>query len=1099
MPRTKKVKYQRLDPISHIHQRSDMYVGAIKPQRESDEWVGTLDNGGMIEKKEYVTYSPGLLRIFVEAVSNTIDNVWRSQQEGVKCTRIKINIDEETGETSVWNDGLTIPIEKHEDTEMYNPELIFGNLLTSSNYDDDEERFTSGRNGLGIKLTNVFSTMFKVKTLDTTRHKLYEQEWSENMRTKSTPKIKTKRAKTGYTEVTWIPDFEKFNMTKYTPSILKVYTKYIFDCAMITGVNVYLNNEKIPIKSLLQYSKCFLTERTAKPISISTDTCDIVITEGNGVSFEYIAFTNGVFNKDGGCHVNAWSEAVFRPILKKLNKPNKPSITLKDIKPYFRLFINCKVPNPEFSSQSKTKLTSPSITASMPQKQINYIMKWSVLTEIKDILKGKEMVSLKKIERKNKSFKKIVGFDPANKKGSNSTLILCEGLSAKTYAVVGIQVGWNGKSGRDWFGIYPLRGKLLNVRNASSKSITNNKEITDAIQIIGLQTGVDYTLEQNYKKLNYGRVMLLTDSDCDGIHISSLVLNFIHTLYPTLLQRTEPFVVAMQTPIVKIFKKNSTLVFYDENKFRDYKILKNDKVKYYKGLGTSSDKEVKESFGKKVIDFNADDNHSDTLIKVFSNKCASRRKEWLTTYNPTTYLDTENGDVGISDYIDKELIKFSIDDCKRSIPNVFDGLKQSQRKILYAVFLKKLQYSGKNTLKVAQLAGFVAEKTNYHHGEQCLFDTITKMAQDFPGSNNIPYLEKDGQFGSLNNLGKDAANARYIFTKESRWVRLLFPEQDDCLLTQIVDDGEIVEPEYYLPIIPTVLLNGCLAGIGTGWSCNIPCYNSVDLINSVRVWLENNTIFEEDEESDNLYSLIDELTPYYDGFEGTIEKVDDDKFKTYGSYSENRNKITVTSIPINLSIEKFKERLEDLLEKKIIKNLKNHSTKNTVNFEFTKTDNFDVKMMKLETSLNTTNMVLFNDEGKIQKFNTVDEIIETFCEHRYNCYITRKTTTLKTFKTDRKWLLNKKRFITNVVDGYLIIHLRPEEDIIEEMEVNNYQKQDKTYNYLLNMSIRSFTSHKVDKLSKEIEDITQEIEELENTTETELWLRDLEQLEQAIN
>ena len=153
-----------------------------------------------------------------------------------------------------------------------------------------------------------------------------------------------------------------------------------------------------------------------------------------------------------------------------------------------------------------------------------------------------------------------------------------------------------------------------------------------------------------------------------------------------------------------------------------------------------------------------------------------------------------------SDYIDTELIKFSIDDCGRSIPNIFDGLKQSQRKILYATFLKNLKPGGKS-MKVVQLAGFVAEKTNYHHGEQCLFETITKMAQDFPGSNNIPYLQKDGQFGSRLSGGKDAANARYIFTKLTKLTRLIFRPEDDVLLKNVLDDGDLVEPEFYLPIL----------------------------------------------------------------------------------------------------------------------------------------------------------------------------------------------------------------------------------------------------------------------------------------------------------
>jgi hypothetical protein len=225
--------------------------------------------------------------------------------------------------------------------------------------------------------------------------------------------------------------------------------------------------------------------------------------------------------------------------------------------------------------------------------------------------------------------------------------------------------------------------------------------------------------------------------------------------------------------------------------------------------------------------------------------------------------------------INQELIKFSMEDCCRSIPNLFDGLKKSQRKILYSVFKKNLKHDGKS-MKVAQLAGYCAENSNYHHGEQCLYDTITKMSQDFPGSNNVPYFEKDGQFGSLAYGGKDAANARYIFTKCAVLTRLLFPEEDDALLNYTLDDGDKVEPDYYLPILPTILGNGCTAGIGTGWSCSVPCHDFLQLAEKVKLWLVDPTSVER----------AMDLMPSYNNFKGSIKKVEDNKFASLGILEE---------------------------------------------------------------------------------------------------------------------------------------------------------------------------------------------------------------------
>ena len=361
-------KYRKLDPISHIHKRPDMYVGSIKSKKENDEWtINNLHAENIEFSKKDISYSQGLLRIFVEALSNSIDNVWRSENSETICTSIKVTIDKDTNKVTVWNDGMSIPVEKDDDHNIYIPELIFGHLLSGSNYDDSEDRYTSGRNGLGIKLTNVFSNSFKIKVLDPNSGLLYEKEWKNNMRDSLKEKISKTKNKKGYTEVSWIPDFEKFKLKKYTNNILNLYHRYVYDAAMITGVNVYLNNQKIKVKNLSDYSKLFPNENNEILVLKSKD-CNVVLTPSSRTDFEHMAFTNGVYNKDGGVHIEKWSKDIFKPLLQKINKPKKPQLTIKDIKKYFRLFINCKVINPEFSSQSKTYLTSPEVSTKVDKK-----------------------------------------------------------------------------------------------------------------------------------------------------------------------------------------------------------------------------------------------------------------------------------------------------------------------------------------------------------------------------------------------------------------------------------------------------------------------------------------------------------------------------------------------------------------------------------------------------------------------------------------------------------------------------------------------------------------------------------------------------------
>jgi len=1131
--KTKHPQYEQMDQITHIHERSDMYVGASTRQLERNEYVVKVGSNPedqasnpKIYKKEQIRYSPALLRIFVEALSNAIDNVWRSSQASRPCTKIKVDIDQETGKTSIWNDGLWIPADVHKKSGLYNAELIFGNLLTSSNYDDKEERLTSGRNGLGIKLTNVFSKTFTVKAYDPESTTLFQKTWRNNMRESDPHKLTHPKTKSGYTEVSWIPDFEKFKMTAYDPAVLSVIYCQVLNAAMVTKIPIWLNGKKIHFKSLIEYAKCFeeisnTIEQKQYVVITSKDT-EVVLcgvdNQGDDYvqEFDHIAFVNGVFNKDGGVHVDQWSEEIFRPIVAKLNKPGKPQINIKDVKKHFKMFCNTTIGNPKFSSQSKTRFVGPSVTVTVEPKHINNIMKWSCIEMIRDIIRSKELLTLKKTEKKTKVFKKIIGYDPANNAGGkhskDCTLILCEGLSAKTYAVVGIDVGVGERRGRDWFGIYPLRGKLLNVRNASMQSTAGNKEITDVIQALGLRHGVDYRDDANYSQLNYGKLMIMTDADVDGTHIKGLILNFIHHLFPSLLKRSDAFILSMQTPIVKVFSHSTATTFYTEEDFQNYmntvdKKIK-QRVKYYKGLGTSSDQEVRETFGKKLINFTEGLECDKSINKAFNGKNANDRKAWLEHYRPKQIPQYSCLDplceMEVDQFIDQDLIKFSINDCERSLPHIIDGLKNSHRKILYAGFLKPLSDSPSgSSVKVAQFSGYIAEHTNYHHGEQCLMGTIIGMAQDFPGSNNLPPLVKDGQFGTRLHGGKDAASPRYIFTKLQPYTRTLYPKEDDVLLTNIIDDGDVVEPAYYVPILPNILINGCTAGIGTGWSCFVPQYNPLDLVKCVKIWLKAKTILEITEEG--VSSLIPELTPWYHQYTGTITKVSDQKFESFGTIEKTKQRqqtlVRVTELPIGLWTEKFKEYLEDLLEQKKIKSMRNYSKPDVVSFEIIESPDFELTLesLKLKTNINLTNMVLFNREGRIQRFETVDDIIEYFCPIRYEFYEKRKVQQLETMSDALVWLANKRRFLSEIMSDELVIHKRTEQNIVKDLVSRDYASKSKdaeNFDYLLNMNIRSMSQDNIDRLAKEITTLEKNIKDLKKTDESTLWSRDLDRFEQ---
>ena len=372
------------------------------------------------------------------------------------------------------------------------------------------------------------------------------------------------------------------------------------------------------------------------------------------------------------------------------------------------------------------------------------------------------------------------------------------------------------------------------------------------IKIIGLQLGKTY---ENLSSLRYGSVMIMTDQDVDGSHIKGLVINFFNNFFVSLF-KYPGFLKQFITPIVKCRKKKEVVEFYSLPDFKAF--IENNvgwSIKYYKGLGTSNDEEGKEYFrniDRNSIDFSYEDEVDHTCIDLlFNKKKSDQRKDWINSCDQQVSLDYKVDQIRYKDFIDKELIHFSVYSNQRSIPSMIDGLKPGQRKIIFSCFKRKLN----KEIKVAQLSGYISEHSAYHHGEMSLQATIVGMAQDFVGTNNINLLMPNGQFGSRGLGGKDSASSRYIYTTLNPITRLIFHPKDDALLQYLLDDGKKVEPKYYVPIIPMVLVNGA-QGIGTGWSTSIPQYNPRDIIANLMRKLEG--------------GQFERMVPFYKGFTGTI-------------------------------------------------------------------------------------------------------------------------------------------------------------------------------------------------------------------------------------
>lgn len=1249
-------KGARLNPFEHALKRPDTYIGSAKTSVTNGVWLFNDENENAIQKT--IRYNPGLFNIAREIISNAIDNVWRSK---VLCPdnlvkKILISINKSNGEISVWNDGYCIPVHKeeyeytdprtkHKSVEdLYPAEVFFGDMFSGTNYDDKEVRKTSGRNGMGAKATNVFSKQFKVECANPDDKKVFSQVYRNNGTERESPEVKNYKNKTGYTQISFIPDYEYF---KYPGTLVEEKVEeefvlredsyeeepsyyygiddnfillmklYAYEVSMITNVQVkfVVDEHEITIKvpSLEKYVRLFYpsieNNKLLSVISPNTgDECVLVETDFNDIEeqdyLSHISFVNGIKTKDGGIHVIAWRDTLISAFVRFFNarKTTKEKATMKvaakQVYPYLQMFIRCEADRPKFSSQTKDELveifdengTSIDYLVFNSKKKkdkdewnlviensIKKMMKWNFITLLEEKLLSKIDKSITRTEQTSKRVNDV-RYDPANEAGPGRknarkcTLFISEGLSAKALVIRGISSIENGK---DFNGAFAIRGKFMNVQTATLREINSNEEIKLLKNILNLKRGLDYSIEENFNTLSYGKICIITDSDDDGIHIRGLLINFFYREYPVLIQRG--CLTSFSTAVASVIfnKKEDKKLFYSVPEFKKWyeeqspmqkKKIKD--VRYYKGLGSIPPFEAPDYFeNPKVINYVLNGNEEEFMELGFSGgKTSDKRKIWIIknmksalsdedgdihilTEPPEKLLDEEfviedeeeslkektkiietcaandenyvyQGPLSISTFVDKQLIIYHRMALRRALPGIWDGFKECQRKIFFAIRLRNY----KKTLDLEKIMGTVKENTLYHHGAAAMLETIVKMAQGFVGRNNIPLLVNDGEFGTrsgVKGVGGDHSAPRYIATMEEEISRCIFSSLDDDLLVRLYEDNELVEYDFYMPIIPMLLINGA-EGIGCGWSTTIPNYNPLDLVEWIKTWL------------DGKEKTLSPLKPWYRGFKGTIDLIRDEKedkiigWKSQGILEKGEKEWKgwweVKELPIGLWTKPFEEWLVYLYDGtipkdkkwkkndvKYIKQIKDYSGANHVHYKFEPTKDFipDINTPNnfsiLQTKGSLKNMIAIDENNFPHKFDSPEEYMYIYCPRRLEYYQKRKNHLLRILNLDLKKSLNKFRFVKGVVDKKLDLHRSDEElERILSSKEWNFDKlsslnetKEPSFDYLLSMQMRSMTIAKLEELEKEKDKIQKQIEDIENKTSKDLWIEDLDKFEIA--
>jgi DNA topoisomerase-2 len=608
----KKSNYVKLSQREHILIRPETYVGSINSEQKEMFVVEDISLKNINVVKKNINYNPAFIKLFDEILVNASDQSIRTD----KVRIIKVNIDDE--KVVVENDGPSIPIEMHDVEKVYNPELIFGHLLTGQNFDDTKERVVGGRNGLGAKLVNVFSTKFIVDCCD--GKKKYKQIFKENLKTIGTPNIKDADGSKEYTKITYYPEVSRFGYKKINDDSIALMIKRCLDVAVYNPkVRVIVNGKTVPVKNVKDYMKMHLPENAEFFYEKLKNGWEIGIAKSTTEQFEQVSIVNGINTYRGGTHVSYISNQLSKDVVDKFNK--KISASWADVKNKIFLFLVSKIPNPEFDTQTKENLTnymSKEITKGefVSDTTIKKIMKSEIVETILQEIEAKEAARLKRIQKQKAKVKieKLVDANSKNRDGCQ--LFIFEGDSA-------------GDSARNFRNpqtqaIFKLKGKFANVRKMSDKKMVSTEEVLNLMSAIGL------TLNEKVDEsdLRFSEILIATDMDTDGDSIVGLLLNFF-SKWKTLFDKG--LVYRCLTPLVVLKKGKTKKYFYTQNeldKFLETNSSSGYEFDYKKGLGSLEDEEYEEMIiNPKKVKISWDELAEEQLECWFGTDSELRKRE----------------------------------------------------------------------------------------------------------------------------------------------------------------------------------------------------------------------------------------------------------------------------------------------------------------------------------------------------------------------------------------------------------------------------------------------------------------------------------------
>ena len=1155
-----------------IYQIPDTEVGSVEPILR-DETVYCRKTDKFVKVK--TDLPEAVKRITLEIISNAGDNVGFSRRAKVDPGTIVLDT-RKPGYLKVRSGGLPIPVEPDAtstaETLKLTPTRIYSQLNTSTNYDVTKTRKGCGRNGLGAKLTNLFSTSFVVKIGDVGRRnekgkaipgREYVGVWGPKLGLISetveppyvydekkgwyTPKGSRYYDGPPYVEVEWKLDFERMSMKpdRYTDDQIGLFYRYMIDYSMTCGIVVEIDGKAYDYRKIRDYARLMYPSEVVEsavsyfysvPSNASHKFTGIrnekgrenfIVENGYQPEFQVLfldtpnegrswSFVNGLITADGGAHDEKLMRETY-DVVKNYYPSKDFKIERKDVKPHVSYIFVAWVDDPKYSSQSKTKLESPTPPLKVSVDVVKRLLtdpNWHLKEMLERSLHIKDHKLLSKADGKKKVHldlkKNLIDANEAGRaKSSQCTLYLVEGLSAMNYPRDRIDLE---PGGRDLNGAYPFQGKLMNVMTHSTKEIVAYEEFCMINEVLGLRHGVDYTNEVNFKSLRYGRVIILTDADSDGSHITGLILNLFNHFWPSLFERD--FIYQLVTPVIRIVKKGTKKIhrFYDELSFKrwsdEHNLKDYNKPDYFKGLGRSETEEVEDDYTHapllKVI---RDRSGVEYIDLAFNPKRADDRKAWIPEWrsirDDVIAIVEGTRETTVSRIMGHQFPTYIIDNLFRSIPCVYDGMKKAQRQILhYALHLYRHgNATGDTKKKLTNFSAAALEYSQYHHGESSLQDTAVKMTQDYDTRNNLPYFKHYGKYGSRENLGKDVSQARYLSIDRIWWTRYLYDELRTASVEKNVVEGVEAEPLWIPCDLPIGIINGN-NGVSTGYSSFIPMHHPIE----VAEWIMNRL---------DRRRKIEPLVPYYHGFTGDIEiftrskrkadESDDDseceaeetvsykgsgrgvlfrgKFHIESTNNDGTLNVVVTEVPVGISFTAYEKFLKKMLKDGLISDVRPKHKKDKPKFYIygIKPNLVNHSSLRLEKTVSLTNLTMIDLDGIPKQYGCVENIVAEYVTHMLDVYTRYKETLIANIEGDIYYQEMKERIIDAFIDKSLKIigrskaqvtanlkELELDADVYAKISLSQLSKTDKN---LLREKIERLKSERDDIIATTIEDM----------------------------